>query len=116
MIAVVPSDWHFLIMGSNESLQQIRTSLPIEREEGSGKLELRNVAEYQVFYQKGKINHMFADLSFYNEYLSGVDWLLVYQSDSIMGAAASSNLNEWLDHDWVGDRQYVFRQRPAKIV
>ncbi len=103
MISVVPADWQFLFLGSDESLEHIQSSLAIQRHQSYGKLELKRIPEYNSSWPViDKKNHMFADMSFYNLYLHRAEWLLDFQADSILCAVAGTTLNDWLKYDWLG--------------
>lgn len=47
------------------------------------------------------------DLRFYDEFLPGVEWILKYESDSILCANSKSSLNNWLHWSWAGAPRYV---------
>lgn len=52
-------------------------------------------------------NRLLTNLSFYEEELAGVGWLLVWHSDAILCANAERDLEEWVGWDWVGAPWWV---------
>ncbi|KAI0411797.1 hypothetical protein F5X98DRAFT_367781 [Xylaria grammica] len=81
MISVVPPDWRFVFIGKNLSVTSEIDS-------------------------KVKVHRLLTDIRFYDEFLPDVEWLLKYESDSILCANSATNLNEWLDWDWAGSPSY----------
>ncbi|KAF3915555.1 hypothetical protein ABW21_db0205259 [Orbilia brochopaga] len=105
MITVVPPEWRFLFLGSEESIAQLNSSLPVQLHERNGKLDMKllpdniSTATIEDTYQ------MFTNLWFYDEVVGGargVEHLLVFQTDSILCANSDHSVNDWLDYDWVG--------------
>lgn len=128
MISVVPPDWRFVFLGSSESIVFVNNSLPVQMQVRNGKLDLRELPK--KFSTKGRepLSQTLTDLSFW-QWLGGknkwdwenpytddfdegadgtkkrrpqVEWVLVFQTDSILCANSKVSLNEWLDYDWVG--------------
>lgn len=99
MISVVPPDWSFMFLGSNISLSHVNASMAIRLHQESGKWKLREVPSNTSYGPGAQINHMFTDLSFYQKYLDSAEWLLVFQTDSILCAPSEISLDEWLEYD-----------------
>lgn len=116
MISVVPFDWQFMFLGSYESLDHVRSSLPIQRHQSSGKLKFQRMPEHLSYSMKAMKNHMFADITFYDLYLDGAEWLLLFPADSILCTAANTSLNGWLKYDWIGSRRQVFHYTTSKFL
>lgn len=128
MISVVPPDWLFLFVGSKESINFLNSSLPIQRYEGMGKLVMRELPKEATVHGQEEVSVTFTSLWFwkwlggkgtwdYNDpYLDDwveskdgrrvrrpqVEWMLVFQTDSIMCANAPKGLNDYLEWDYVG--------------
>ncbi|KAF3936142.1 hypothetical protein ABW19_dt0200930 [Dactylella cylindrospora] len=105
MITVVPPDWRFLFLGTNESVQHVNASLPVQMHEKNGKLDLRLIPENVSVAGQEETSRTFTNLWFYEEVLGGnrgVEHLLVFQPDSILCANSELSLNDWLEYDWVG--------------
>lgn len=110
MISVVPPDWRFLFLGSNESIAHINASLPVQNHERNGKLDIRLLPDNITVNGQEPTSQTFTNLWFYEEVIGGnrgVENLLVFQSDSILCANSELSLNDWLEYDWVGAPWYV---------
>jgi len=49
-----------------------------------------------------EISRFFTTLWLYEQVLQPAEWLLVFQTDSVLCANSRQSLNNWLDYDWVG--------------
>jgi hypothetical protein len=133
MISVVPPDWRFLFVGSRESIDLVNASLPVQMHERNGKLDLVELPERATVKGQEELSVVMTSTWFW-EWLGGkkswdwtdpyldemvegsngkkqrrpqVEWMLVFQTDSIMCANAKIGLNEFLEFDWVGAPWYV---------
>ena len=104
MISVVPPEWHFLFLGSTESLNHTNASSTIQIHQSSGKLKLREMPDVGLVHEQGKIDRILTNLTFYQQYVDPAEWLLVFHTDSILCARSGSTMNDWLEYDWVGGR------------
>lgn len=102
MISVVPSDWRFLFIGSNDSVHFVGGSLAMQYQQVAGKLDLMIAPEPWSIAGKEHVYRMLTDRRFYDELLPGVEWILKYEADSILCANSDDSLNNWLDYDWAG--------------
>ncbi|TGJ72983.1 hypothetical protein EYR41_000103 [Orbilia oligospora] len=105
MITIVPPDWRFLFLGTNESISHLNSSLPVQGHERNGKLDLMLIPENISVAGAEETSQTFTNLWFYDEVLGGnrgVEHLLVFQTDSILCANSELSLNDWLQYDWVG--------------
>jgi len=102
MMSVVPPEWHFLFMGSNESISHMRSSRVISQHETTGKLEMRLLPEKYSVTSRESISQMFTDPDLYSKDLAPAEHLLVFQPDSIFCVNSEQSLNDWLEWDWVG--------------
>ncbi len=100
MMSVVPADWRFLFIGSNKSVVSVSRSVPIKYQQAAGKLDLMIVPEAWDISGKEGVWRMLTDARFYDDLLPGVEWLLRYETDSIMCANSKESLNDWLHYDW----------------
>lgn len=127
MISVVPSDWRFVFLGGAESVALLNRSRAVRAQVGCGKLDLRELPA--AFSVKGQepISQTLTSLAFWR-WLGGretwswqdpyveeedvgvsgagrrhqVEWVLLFQTDSILCANSQASLNDWLQYDWVG--------------
>lgn len=102
MMSVVPPDWRFVFIGSRESVIGMEESYAVKHQQIIGKLDLMVLPEPWEIDAKEKVFRTLTDLRFYDEFLPGVEWLLKYETDSILCANSETSLNEWLDWDFVG--------------
>ncbi|KAF3921213.1 hypothetical protein ABW21_db0204141 [Orbilia brochopaga] len=102
MINVVPPDWVFRFYGSRESIDHLNHSLPIQMWERLGKLTMELVPSNLTLHGQQELSRTFTNLWFYETMLAPAEYLLVFQTDSILCANSGKNLNDWLQYDWVG--------------
>jgi len=107
MISVVPPDWRFLFIGSNKSVISIGKSFAIKYQQAAGKLDLMIAPKPWEINNKENVWRMLTDMRFYDELLPGVEWIMKYESDSIMCANSKYGLNDWLHFDWAAAPRYV---------
>lgn len=104
-MSVVPPDWRFLFIGSEQSTVSAGRAYSIKHQQAIGKLDLMLLPEPWNISSKEHIDRTLTDLRFYDEFLPGVEWLLKFESDSILCANSATSLEDWLDFDWVGAPQ-----------
>lgn len=102
MMAVVPPDWRFLFIGSELSVISVGRAHPIKHQQIAGKLDLMVLPAPWSIASKEHVYRTLTDSRFYDEFLPGIEWILKYESDSIMCANSGESLNEWLDWSWAG--------------
>ncbi|KAI1844076.1 hypothetical protein JX265_009661 [Neoarthrinium moseri] len=106
MINVVPPDWRFIFIGSNRSVISVGRSYATKHQQLSGKLDLMVLPEPWDIGSKELVHRLLTDIRFYEEFLPGVEWILKYESDSILCANSDESLNDWLHWDWAGAPRY----------
>jgi len=102
MISVVPPDWRFLFIGSNLSVVSVGRAYATKHQQVIGKLDLMVLPEPWEIETKESVFRLLTDMRFYDEFLPGVEWILNYESDSILCANSEESLNDWLDWHWAG--------------
>jgi hypothetical protein len=102
MISVVPPDWRFMFIGTNKSVISVSRSFATKYQEANGKLDLVVLPKPWTIDSKEEVYRLLTDLRFYDEILPGVEWLMKFESDSIMCANSDDSLNDWLDYSWAG--------------
>jgi hypothetical protein len=107
MMAVVPPDWRFLFIGSDESVASVGRAYAVKNQQVIGKLDLMVLPKPWRIDSKEHVFRMLTDMRFYDEFLPGVEWILKYESDSILCANSDDSLNNWLDWHWAGAPRYV---------
>ncbi|KAI1742531.1 hypothetical protein F4680DRAFT_463982 [Xylaria scruposa] len=101
-IAVVPPDWRFRFMGSPESVAALNGSHAVRAQVASGKLDLTYIPTNMSTSGQEMISRFLTNLWLYETVLRPAEWLLLFQTDSILCANSRQNLNDFLDYDWVG--------------
>jgi Protein of unknown function (DUF5672) len=113
MLEVVPPEWRFVFLGSEAVVEKINSSSPVQRYQELGKLRVSTI-EGSDGNQWAKPwggddvgidevwNRLLTNRTFYERELRGVEWLLVFHSDSILCANSGRDVNEFLEWDWVG--------------
>ncbi|KEZ42555.1 hypothetical protein SAPIO_CDS5785 [Scedosporium apiospermum] len=102
MISVVPPDWRFLFIGSEKSVVSVGRAFTIKHQQIIGKLDLMVLPSPWSIESKEHVFRTLTDMRFYDEFMPGVEWILKYESDSIMCANSETSLNDWLDWSWAG--------------
>jgi hypothetical protein len=101
-MSVVPPDWRFRFMGSLESVQRVNQSRAIRDAVARGKLDLTYIPANMTTGSQEEISAFLTTLWLYEVVLQPAEWLLVFQTDSMLCANSRQTLNSWLDYDWVG--------------
>lgn len=101
-ISVVPPDWRFRFMGSVESVEHINKSMAIREQVAAGKLDLTYIPANMSTGSQEEISRFLTNLWLYEVVLQPAEWLLVFQTDSILCANSHQSLNDYLEFDWVG--------------
>ncbi|KAM0324357.1 hypothetical protein ACHAQA_008138 [Verticillium albo-atrum] len=101
-MAVVPPDWRFRFMGSEESVAHINQSIAIREHVASGKLDLTYIPSNMSTAGQEMISRFLTTLWLYETVLRPAEWLLVFQTDSILCANSRNNINDFLEYDWIG--------------
>ncbi|KAK2000073.1 hypothetical protein LX36DRAFT_572944 [Colletotrichum falcatum] len=102
MTSVVPPDWRFLFIGSNKSVVSVARSYGIKHQQVIGKLDLMVLPDPWEIDTKEHVFRLLTDMRFYDEFLPGVEWILKFESDSILCSNSPNSLNEWLGWSWAG--------------
>ncbi|KFY46113.1 hypothetical protein V494_00614 [Pseudogymnoascus sp. VKM F-4513 (FW-928)] len=100
MISVVPPEWRFLFIGTNKSVAAVGRSFAIKHQQAAGKLDLMVVPKPWEIKNKEHVWRMLTDSHFYTDLLPDVEWIMKYESDSIMCSNSKDSLNDWLRYDW----------------
>ncbi|KAI4279347.1 MAG: hypothetical protein L6R38_005061 [Xanthoria sp. 2 TBL-2021] len=101
-MGVVPPDWRFRFMGSPASVKSVQNSKAIRHQVDSGKLDLTYIPRNMTTGGQEQISTFLTNLWLYETVLQPAEWLLVFQTDSILCANSEGNLDDWLEYDWVG--------------
>ncbi|KAF4345748.1 hypothetical protein FBEOM_290 [Fusarium beomiforme] len=102
MIGVVPPDWRFVFVGSRKSVWTVGRAFGVQVQQGLGKIELMQLPHPWKIRTHEDRNRLLTDARFYNEFLPDAEWLLMFNSESILCANSEHSLNDWLDWTWAG--------------
>lgn len=102
MISVVPPDWRFVFIGTDKSVLSVQRSFATQYQVAIGKLDLIVMPKPWSIETKENVFRTLTDIRFYDTFLPEAEWLLKYESDSIMCANSKDSLNDWLDYSWAG--------------
>ncbi|KAK9790387.1 hypothetical protein AB5N19_03956 [Seiridium cardinale] len=101
-MSVVPPDWRFRFMGSTESVAHVNRSVAIREQVNNGKLDLTYIPSNMSTIGQEMISRFLTNLWLYEVVLQPAEWLLVFQTDSIVCANSQQNINDYLEYDWIG--------------
>lgn len=101
-MSVVPPDWRFRFMGSVESVEFINQSVAIREHVAMGKLDLTYIPANMSTAGQEMISRFLTNLWLYETVLQPAEWLLVFQTDSMLCANSPHNINDFLEYDWIG--------------
>lgn len=102
MAALIPPEWRFKFMGSPSAIAFMRSSAHIAALEASGKLDIILLPARYSVRNREFISRMFTDAALYRDVLAPAEHLLVFQPDSIFCTNSATNLNDFLEWDWIG--------------
>ncbi|KAH7037784.1 uncharacterized protein B0I36DRAFT_403285 [Microdochium trichocladiopsis] len=101
-MSVIPPDWRFRFMGSRESVDLVQKSFAIRQQVNLGKLDLTYIPSNMTTIGGEAISQFLTTLWVYETLLQPAEWLLIFQTDSMLCANSRQNLDDFLDYDWVG--------------
>ncbi|KAL8869079.1 MAG: hypothetical protein Q9174_004539 [Haloplaca sp. 1 TL-2023] len=81
-MGVMPADWRFRFMGSDESVKSVKSSRAIQRQVGLGKMDLTFIPRNMSTGGQEQISRFLTNLWLYETVLQPAEWLLVFQTDS----------------------------------
>lgn len=82
MMSVVPPDWRFRFMGSEDSVRSVNNSAAIQRQVTAGKLDLTYIPSNMSVQGQEAISRFLTNLWLYETVLQPAENLLVFQTDS----------------------------------
>lgn len=96
-ISVLPLQWTVRFMASPVALEFIERSRALQMYIQTGKLLLIDLPSALPVTTSQGISEVFTSLEFYRDLLAPAEWLLMFQSDSIVCAASDLSLDDWVD-------------------
>lgn len=108
-----------MFIGTNKSVISVSRSFATQYQEANGKLDLVVLPKPWKIDSKEDVYRLLTDVRFYDEFLPGVEWMLKFESDSIMCARSDDSVNDWLHYSWAGAPRYasslIFLFLPAHL-
>ena len=104
MISVLPPQWVVKMVGTNESFAPILSSRTLGYHIKSTKLQLVNLPNYYPMTSQETVSQTLTNITFYRDFMAPAEWILMFQTDSIMCAASNQTVDDWVDknYSWVG--------------
>ena len=107
MVTVVPPDWRFVFIGSEKSVFSISRAHALQHQQIIGKIDLMVLPQPWDISSKEMVYRSLTDIRFYDEFLPEAEWILKFESDSILCGNSPTSLNEWLEWSWAGAPRYA---------
>lgn len=104
MIGTIPPQWIVKMVGTNESFGPVRKARALQQHIQSTKLQLVDLPDYYEMTSQETVSQTFTNITFYRDFLAPAEWVLMFQTDSIICAASEQSLDDWVakGYSWVG--------------
>jgi len=108
MLYQVPPDWPFLFIGSEESVNALSGSYPLQQHRQSGRLVLQTSPFAGFNFSKSEhVDKALTDARFYDALSPRLEWLFRFSHDTVLCANSASTLDDWLSYDWISPSWFV---------
>jgi hypothetical protein len=103
-ISVLPSTWPVHLVATQEVFAFVNGSTSLPKYVESGKIVLRDLPEHYPIDNNENLSRTLTNLTFYSEFLAPAEWVLVFQTDSMICSASPVSVDDWVEkgYDWVG--------------
>jgi Protein of unknown function (DUF5672) len=102
-MAVVPADWRFVFLGSTASVASLNTSKAIQHNERIGKLDMTVLPNNMSTGDQERLSYVLTHPWFYSNMLpKEAEFMLFFQTDSILCSNAEKTVDDYLEYAWVG--------------
>lgn len=103
-IAVLPPAWVVKMVGTKESFSVIHKSRSLKQHITSQKLQLQELPPYWSVNSSESISQTLTNATFYADFLAPAEWVLMFQTDSIICSASDQSIDDWVakNYSWVG--------------
>lgn len=101
-ISVVPPEWSFRFMGSEESIGLMLSNPTVRRYMYNKKLFI-DLIPYDLVTgidNYGAVNYLLTRPRLYEEWLWPAEWVFLFQDDSMICSASRRTLNDFVDEGW----------------
>ncbi|KAI9740116.1 MAG: hypothetical protein M1818_004867 [Claussenomyces sp. TS43310] len=103
-IGTVPPQWIVKVVGLDSVFDFIHSSASLIHHVNTGKLVLQKIPPNYPTTDNEALSQTLTNRSFYGEFLAPAEWILMFQTDSMICSASAQTLDDWVekDYDWVG--------------
>lgn len=103
-IGTVPPQWIVKVVGLDVVFDFIRSSPSLVHHLNTGKLMLQEITPNYPTTDNEALSQTLTNHSFYGEFLAPAEWILMFQTDSMICSASNQTLDDWVEkgYDWVG--------------
>jgi hypothetical protein len=103
-IGALPPQWLVKMVGTEESFAVVRSSGVLRRHIKSGKLELQLLDPRYNISDQEVLSQTLTDVTFYRDFLKPAEWILMFQTDSIICSSSDTTVDDWVEkgYDWIG--------------
>lgn len=101
-LAVLPPDWPVVVWCSPENIEVLKHCPPLLRQIDSGRLNLTLIPHTIVDIHNGEYLTRFLTKPWFWEQFGRAEWMLFFQSDSILCSRSEQSIEDWVGFDWVG--------------
>lgn len=103
-ISTLPPQWIVKHVGDALAFELVRSHKPLRRHIQSGKLRLVSLPSEYPTKNNEDLSATLTSLTFYRDFLAPAEWLLMFQTDSMICSGSETDLDDWVDkgYDWVG--------------
>lgn len=84
MMSVIPPDWRFRFVGSEDSIFLVNSSAAIRHQVNAGKLDISMIPSNMSVAGQEQISQFLTTRWLYEYFLQPAEWLLVFQTDSVL--------------------------------
>jgi len=103
-IGNLPPAWTVRLVGTQEVFSVVMLSASLARHIKSGKLVLTEIPDSYPVNNSEALSTTLTNITFYSDFLKPAEWLLLFQTDSMICSASEQSLDDWVDkgYSWVG--------------
>jgi len=103
-IGTLPAKWQVKVIGLQPSFDLIKGSSSLRGHIKSHKLVLQDLSVDYPATNNEDLSATLTNLTFYRDFLAPAEWLLLFQTDSMICSGSDQSVDDWVEkgYDWVG--------------
>lgn len=101
-LSVLPPDWPMVVWCSNENIEVLRHTPALLRHVNDGRLNFTLLPHTAVDIHNGEYLSRFLTRPWFWQQFGLAEWMLFFQSDSILCSRSEQSIEDWVGFDWVG--------------